>query len=435
MNSGRQVEQSQAGSTIEQLIAKHAGGRTLTPETTLEELGLSSLERVELMIQLGVNEPDFQAARTLGDLTSIGEQPAKAAAAPARELPQWPRSRAASLVRDIGLALVILPLARMFAWLRVEGRENLEHVDAPVIFAANHQSFFDGPVILMALPYRLRRRVLTSIAASQEFFAAHFHPERFSKWRSFTSGLNFRLSSLFFNIFPLPQREAGAMGALRYAGRLISEGWCVLIFPEGERTVAGEIRPFQPGVGMMASRLGAQVVPVRLEGLDRVLHEGWHMAKPGRARIKFGAPLRLEWRQYRGRRLPIAGAAYRSCGSRSLSPACAIPASFSSTIVRSSPNDTTRARWPSASRCNEVPGYCGTGQRPGAGRRPCRSGRRPLLLPVETAQDWRRGGISRSTSRAPGGMHTAQGTAAAGLGAYERQPRRSSRTLLELRLR
>ena len=291
VNSGRQVEQSRTGGGIEQLIAKYAGGRTLTPETTLEELGLSSLERVELMIQLGVNEPDFQAARTLGDLTSIGEQPAKAAVAPTRELPQWPRSRAASLVRDIGLALVILPLARMFAWLRVEGRENLEHVDAPVIFAANHQSFFDGPVILMALPYRLRRRV--AIAASQEFFAAHFHPERFSKWRSFTSGLNFRLSSLFFNIFPLPQREAGTMGALRYAGRLISEGWCVLIFPEGERTVAGEIRPFQPGVGMMASRLGAQVVPVRLEGLDRILHEGWRMAKPGRARIKFGAPLRL----------------------------------------------------------------------------------------------------------------------------------------------
>ena len=32
---------------------------------------------------------------------------------------------------------------------------------------------------------------------------------------------------------------------------------------------------------------------MRLEGLDRILHESWRMAKPGRARIKFGAPLRL----------------------------------------------------------------------------------------------------------------------------------------------
>jgi len=143
----------------------------------------------------------------------------------------------------------------------------------------------------MALPYRLRRRV--AIAASREFFAAHFHPERFSRWQRFTSGLSFFLASLFFNIFPLPQREVGAMDALRYAGRLISEGWCVLIFPEGDRTDAGEIHTFQPGVGMMASRLEARVVPVRLEGLDRVLHKSWRMAKPGHARIKFGPSLRL----------------------------------------------------------------------------------------------------------------------------------------------
>jgi long-chain acyl-CoA synthetase len=199
-------------------------------------------------------------------------------------------------VRDIGLAIVILPLARVFAWLRVEGRENLEHLDAPVIFASNHQSHFDGPAILLALPYRLRRRV--AIAASREFFAGHFHPERFSHRQRFTSGLSFFLASLFFNIFPLPQREAGAMEALRYAGRLISEGWCVLIFPEGDRTDAGEIHPFQPGVGMMASRLAARVIPLRLEGLDRVLHKSWRMAKPGRARIKFGAPLTLDGDDY-----------------------------------------------------------------------------------------------------------------------------------------
>jgi len=290
------AEPSRTGNAMEQWIAQYAHGRTLTPETTLEELGLSSLERVEMMIQLGMSEPDFQAARTVGDLGSIRERPAVAAAAPAQEIPRWPRSRVASFVRDIGLALVILPLARAFAWLKIEGRENLEHLDAPVIFASNHQSHFDGPTILMALPYRLRRRV--AIAASREFFAGHFHPDNFSRWQRFTSGLNFFLSSLYFNIFPLPQREAGAMEALRYAGRLISEGWCVLIFPEGDRTDAGEIHAFQPGVGMMASRLGARVVPVRLEGLDRILHKDWRMARPGHARIAFGAPLSLAGDDY-----------------------------------------------------------------------------------------------------------------------------------------
>jgi long-chain acyl-CoA synthetase len=296
VSSGVAVGPARTGSAIEQLMAQYAHGRTLTPETTLEELGLSSLERVELMIQLGLNEPDFQAARTVGDLGSMREHPVVVAAAPARDIPSWTRSRIASLVRDAGLTLVILPLARLFAWLKIDGRENLERLDAPVIFASNHQSHFDGPSILMALPYRLRRRV--AIAASREFFAGHFHPERFSLRQRFTSGLSFFLASLFFNIFPLPQREAGAMEALRYAGRLISEGWCVLIFPEGDRTDAGEIHPFQPGVGMMASRLGARVVPVRLEGLDRVLHKSWRMAKPGRARVTFGAPLILDGDDY-----------------------------------------------------------------------------------------------------------------------------------------
>ncbi len=290
-----QAEPSRTGGGLDQLLAQYAHGRTLTPETTLEDLGLSSLERVEMMIQLGVSEPDFQAARTVGDLASIREHPA-AAAPPVQDIPRWPRSRVASLVRDIGLAVVILPLARAFAWLKIEGRENLEHLDAPVIFASNHQSHFDGPSILMALPYRLRRRV--AIAASREFFAGHFHPDHFSRRQRFSSGLSFFLASLFFNIFPLPQREAGAMEALRYAGRLMSEGWCVLIFPEGDRTDAGEIHTFQPGVGMMASRLAAQVVPVRLEGLERILHKSWRMARPGRARIKFGAPLTLDGDDY-----------------------------------------------------------------------------------------------------------------------------------------
>jgi long-chain acyl-CoA synthetase len=296
VNSGDAVEPAPTGGAIEKRFAQYARGRTITPETTLDELGLSSLERVEMMIQLGVSEPDFQAARTVGDLSSIRERPMTAAAAPAQDIPNWPRSRFASLVRDIGLAAVILPLARVFAWLRIEGRENLENLNAPVIFAANHQSHFDGPAILMALPYRLRRRV--AIAASREFFAGHFHPGNFSRRQRFSSGVSFFLASLFFNIFPLPQREAGALEALRYAGRLLSQGWCVLIFPEGDRTDAGEIHPFQPGVGMMASRLGAQVVPVRLEGLERILHKSWRMARPGRARIKFGAPLTLDGEDY-----------------------------------------------------------------------------------------------------------------------------------------
>jgi len=72
----------------------------------------------------------------------------------------------------------------------------------------------------------------------------------------------------------------------------------VLIFPEGRRTASGDIDGFRPGIGMIASRLGVPVVPVRLDGLDKVLHPSWKMAKPGRVRVAFGAPMRLSGENY-----------------------------------------------------------------------------------------------------------------------------------------
>ena len=71
-----------------------------------------------------------------------------------------------------------------------------------------------------------------------------------------------------------------------------------VIFPEGHHTDTGAIDRFRPGIGMMASRLDVPVVPVRLEGVDRVLHRTWHMARPGHVRVVFGAPMRLTGEDY-----------------------------------------------------------------------------------------------------------------------------------------
>ena len=49
---------------------------------------------------------------------------------------------------------------------------------------------------------------------------------------------------------------------------------------------------------MMAARLGVPVVPIRLEGADRVLHQKWKMAKPGPVGITFGAPMQLTGENY-----------------------------------------------------------------------------------------------------------------------------------------
>jgi long-chain acyl-CoA synthetase len=178
----------------------------------------------------------------------------------------------------------------------VEGREHLARIDSPVIFAANHQSHMDGPVILASLPARLRYRVAPAMA--KEFFKPHFFPEQYGRKAWFTNSLNYYLSALFFNTFPLPQREAGARQTLRYIGEVLEGGFSVLIFPEGQRSSTGEIDRFRPGIGMIASRLAVPVVPVRLDGLDKVLHRTWKMAKPGRVRVAFGAPMRLAGEDY-----------------------------------------------------------------------------------------------------------------------------------------
>jgi 1-acyl-sn-glycerol-3-phosphate acyltransferase len=49
---------------------------------------------------------------------------------------------------------------------------------------------------------------------------------------------------------------------------------------------------------MIAARLDVPVVPVRLEGLDRILHHTWKFPKRGRARVLFGAPMLLKGNDY-----------------------------------------------------------------------------------------------------------------------------------------
>jgi len=294
----------QGGDPLAALVAKYAGRTDVSPQTTIEELGLSSLERVELMValedafQTRIDEGAFAGARDLSQLRAVVERASggEAGVDEPVDFPEWNRSWPARAIRRASLPTWILPLARLFAWIRVDGRDHLQAIHGPVIFAANHQSHMDTPVILAALPSRLRYRVAPAMA--KEFFKAHFFPEQYSRTARLTNGLNYYLASLFFNAFPLPQREAGARQTLRYIGDVLDGGFSVLIFPEGRRTDTGEIDRFRPGIGMIAARLGVPVVPVRLEGLDKVLHHKWKMARPGRVRVAFGAPLRLTGDDY-----------------------------------------------------------------------------------------------------------------------------------------
>jgi long-chain acyl-CoA synthetase len=306
MGGATQTAAVAGGDRIAALVAKYAGRTDLPPGTTIEELGLSSLERVELMValedafQTHLDEGAFSGARDLRELRTVVERAATSNAPPPEpvDFPTWSQSWPARTLRRASLPTWILPLARVFAWLHVDGREHLDALEGPVIFAANHQSHMDTPVILSALPPRWRYRTATAMA--KEFFKAHFFPEQYGRAAWFTNSLNYYLAALFFNAFPIPQREAGARQTLRYIGDLVAQNSSVLIFPEGRRTDHGEISRFMPGIGMIASRLGVPVVPVRIVGVDKVLHPSWRMARPGRVRVIFGKPVHLSGDDYDG---------------------------------------------------------------------------------------------------------------------------------------
>jgi long-chain acyl-CoA synthetase len=314
--------------TVLAAVQRFAPGRTdIGPDTTIEALGLSSLEHVELLMaieehaQTTIDESAFADATTVADLAKLAGEgaageagsavpsttsaeglaaPKRSAAATAEEgpvtFPTWNRRWPFTWVRNASLPTWILPIGRIFAWVKVEGLEHLEGLPGPVVFAANHQSHLDGPMILWSLPPRWRYRV--AIAMAKEFFKAHFFPEQYGRKAWVKNSLNYYLSALFFNAFPLPQREAGTRQTLRYIGALFAEGYSLLIFPEGKRTTDGQLNPFRGGIGMIGARLDVPVIPVGISGLDKVLHHTWKMARPGPARIRFGAPLRLQGDDY-----------------------------------------------------------------------------------------------------------------------------------------
>jgi len=262
------------------------------PDVSLD--ALTSLERVELMATLDVDEAALAKSATVGELQSSARHPT--AAAEPVTFPSWNRSWWARAIRRIALPLILLPLTRLFAWIRVAGRENLRGVAGPLIFAPNHQSHMDVPVLMAAVGAPWRYRMAPAMA--RDFFHAHFHPREYPWHKWFTNSLNYYLAALFFNAFPIPRREAGTLETMRYIGELTDAGNCLVIFPEGRLTDHGEIAPFQPGVGMLASRLSVPVVPVRIEGLERVLHKSWRMARPGRVRVTIGQPLHLRGEDY-----------------------------------------------------------------------------------------------------------------------------------------
>ena len=98
------------------------------------------------------------------------------------------------------------------------------------------------------------------------------------------------LNPLLGNGFPLA-REGAVRPSLENMGRIMDTGWSVLIYPEGELTVGGPIKPFMPGTGLVAVEGRIPVVPLRLR-IDRIGSPArFPILRRGRVEVRLGEPI------------------------------------------------------------------------------------------------------------------------------------------------
>ncbi|HEY2973370.1 MAG TPA: AMP-binding protein, partial [Pyrinomonadaceae bacterium] len=268
---------------------------TLDPATKLgADLKLDSLGRVELLstledrYQLAIDEAAFTDATTVAEVEKIIREGRNEEAAQ-YPYPKWQQRWPLSWLRIALFYLIVLPVTRVMGRPRISGKKYLRNVRGPLVFICNHVTMADHALVLLALPGRLRTRM--AIAMDGEQLREWLHPQP-------GTGLLIRLLYLlqyvsvvfFFNVFSMPQKS-GFRRSFMFAGEMMDRGFSLLVFPEGQRTKHGALNPFMPGTGLLIQKLGALVVPMRIDGLWELKKAGRHFACPGEVSVIIGKPI------------------------------------------------------------------------------------------------------------------------------------------------
>lgn len=189
----------------------------------------------------------------------------------------WSRRYPARLARAALVEAVARPAVAALAKPERHGLDRLHRLSAdggPVIFAANHHSHVDTPLLVTSIPEPWRHRLFVGAAA--DYF--------------FRGRVTSALSALALGAIPIERAKVGRRSADRAAG-LLSDGWSMLIFPEGGRSPDGWGQRFRGGAAYLALRCDVPVVPVHIAGTGRILRKGSKLPSPATARVTFGPPL------------------------------------------------------------------------------------------------------------------------------------------------
>jgi 1-acyl-sn-glycerol-3-phosphate acyltransferase len=166
------------------------------------------------------------------------------------------------------------PWARLIAWscgvsVAAEGAGRIPR-GRPCVYMSNHQSHFDVPALILALPGQYR------ILAKRELF---FIP--IFGWALWLAGC-----------VPVDRsRRERAIESVNRAAEKVRRGRSVLIFAEGTRSVDGSLRPLKKGGFHLAVRSGAPIVPVSVRGSREILPKGGRRIGRGPIRVTIGDPI------------------------------------------------------------------------------------------------------------------------------------------------
>ena len=173
------------------------------------------------------------------------------------------------------LSLLIRGWMRLYHRMEIRGRENLPKEESYVM-VANHSSHLDVVCLLSALP--LRRLHCAFPAAAKDYFFVKF-PRLF-------------LSVVTVNALPFDRRDNPRESLDLCRRLLLNQGNILVLFPEGTRSVTGEIGEFKTGIGWLLAGTNIPVLPCHISGGYNAWAKGKWLPRPGKLRLTIGTPRR-----------------------------------------------------------------------------------------------------------------------------------------------
>ena len=247
------------------------------------ELGLDSMARVELLLllesRLQRSIPDELIAKiqTVGDVTETVKALQSEATPPpideeiSAHIEQSESSHLSTTLAGL-FRFSVWAIYRYYFSIKCSGLENLPR-EQPYIIAANHSSHLDTLAVMTVLGDESKR--LRVLAAKDYWFST-----RFKSW----------FSGELLKFVPF-DRHANFLQGLRISQEVLKQDECLLIYPEGTRSVTGELQPFKPGLGLLAYESGSPIIPAYIDGTYHALPKGKNLPRKSRIQVIFGKPI------------------------------------------------------------------------------------------------------------------------------------------------